>query len=56
MGTFRRVVDNGSEKITRVLFCGPHFAASHNYTKEYVQCYPFIQVVHFVPGFCCMNI
>ncbi|KAI5668170.1 hypothetical protein M9H77_18023 [Catharanthus roseus] len=44
MGTFRRVVDNGSEKITRVLFCGPHFAASHNYTKEYVQCYPFIQV------------
>ncbi|KAG8660833.1 hypothetical protein MANES_02G199700v8 [Manihot esculenta] len=32
------------KKITRVLFCGPHFPASHIYTKEYVQKYPFIQV------------
>ncbi|XP_050236363.1 uncharacterized protein LOC126686354 isoform X2 [Mercurialis annua] len=30
--------------ITRVLFCGPHFPASHVYTKQYLQKYPFIQV------------
>lgn len=29
---------------TRILFCGPHFAASNNYTKEYLQNYPSIQV------------
>ncbi|KAL8200008.1 hypothetical protein R6Q57_011347 [Mikania cordata] len=29
---------------TRVLFCGPHFPASHNFTKEYLQNYPLIQV------------
>ncbi|KAM0057107.1 putative hydroxypyruvate reductase [Helianthus debilis subsp. tardiflorus] len=29
---------------TRVLFCGPHFPASHNYTKEYLHNYPLIQV------------
>ncbi|KVH96645.1 D-isomer specific 2-hydroxyacid dehydrogenase, catalytic domain-containing protein [Cynara cardunculus var. scolymus] len=29
---------------TRILFCGPHFAASHNYTKEYLQNCPSIQV------------
>ncbi|XP_076953873.1 uncharacterized protein LOC143628088 [Bidens hawaiensis] len=29
---------------TRVLFCGPHFPASHNYTKEYLKKYPLIQV------------
>ncbi|CAI0396601.1 unnamed protein product [Linum tenue] len=31
-------------RVTRVLFCGPHFAASHNYTREYLAKYPFIQV------------
>ncbi|XP_047322223.1 hydroxypyruvate reductase [Impatiens glandulifera] len=30
--------------ITRVLFCGPYFPASHNYTREYLQEYPFIKV------------
>ncbi|KVH96899.1 hypothetical protein Ccrd_001010 [Cynara cardunculus var. scolymus] len=29
---------------TQILFCGPHFAASHNYTKEYLQNCPSIQV------------
>ncbi|KAL5776328.1 hypothetical protein ACOSP7_009254 [Xanthoceras sorbifolium] len=35
---------NNDEKITRVLFCGLNFPASHIYTKEYLQNYPFIQV------------
>lgn len=30
--------------ITRVLFCGPHFSASHIYTREYLEKYPFIRV------------
>ncbi|XP_021277926.1 glyoxylate reductase/hydroxypyruvate reductase-like [Herrania umbratica] len=30
--------------ITRVLFCGPHFPASQNYTRQYLEKYPFIQV------------
>ncbi|XP_073023899.1 uncharacterized protein [Primulina eburnea] len=29
---------------TYVIFCGPNFPASHNYTKEYLQAHPFIQV------------
>ncbi|PIA57104.1 hypothetical protein AQUCO_00600080v1 [Aquilegia coerulea] len=29
---------------TRVLFCGPHFPASHNYTRDYLKSYPYIQV------------
>ncbi|GKV34883.1 hypothetical protein SLEP1_g43221 [Rubroshorea leprosula] len=38
-------MDVGSDKdITRVLFCGLHFTASQNYTREYLQNYPFIQV------------
>ncbi|KAL3513514.1 hypothetical protein ACH5RR_026231 [Cinchona calisaya] len=37
-------MDNESEQITRVLFCGPHFPASHDYTREYVQHYPFLKV------------
>ncbi|KAL5558440.1 hypothetical protein UlMin_034651 [Ulmus minor] len=35
---------NGGEQITKVLFCGSHFPASHNYTREYLQDYPSIQV------------
>lgn len=35
---------SSENKITRVLFCGPHFPASHNYTREYLQKHPFIQV------------
>ncbi|KAL5558439.1 hypothetical protein UlMin_034650 [Ulmus minor] len=34
----------GGEQISKVLFCGPHFPASHNYTREYLQDYPSIQV------------
>ncbi|XP_062165306.1 uncharacterized protein LOC133871875 isoform X2 [Alnus glutinosa] len=35
---------NRENKITRVLFCGLDFPASHNYTREYLQKHPFIQV------------
>ncbi|XP_022143657.1 uncharacterized protein LOC111013515 isoform X1 [Momordica charantia] len=35
---------DSSTSITRVLFCGFQFSGSHNYTKEYLQPYPFIQV------------
>ncbi|KAJ4757095.1 D-3-phosphoglycerate dehydrogenase [Rhynchospora pubera] len=36
---------SGSSKpVTRVLFCGLQFPASHNYTIEYLQKFPFIQV------------
>lgn len=36
--------DNRCSHVTRVLFCGPHFPDSHNYTREYLQGYPFVQV------------
>lgn len=40
-----QIMDKESEeRTTRVLFCGPHFPASHNYTREYLQSYPYIQV------------
>ncbi|XP_062230763.1 uncharacterized protein LOC133928448 isoform X2 [Phragmites australis] len=35
---------NGHSTVTRVLFCGPYWPASTNYTREYLQDYPFIQV------------
>ncbi|KAL6639083.1 hypothetical protein ACP70R_022813 [Stipagrostis hirtigluma subsp. patula] len=35
---------NGQSSVTRVLFCGPYWPASTNFTKEYLQNYPFIQV------------
>ncbi|CAI9114791.1 OLC1v1015593C1 [Oldenlandia corymbosa var. corymbosa] len=38
------IMENGIQSITRVLFCGPYFPASHDYTKQYVQDHPFIQV------------
>ncbi|KAG6752206.1 hypothetical protein POTOM_044427 [Populus tomentosa] len=48
-----QMVGNSDMHITRVLFCGPYFPASHQYTKEYLQKYPFIQVddvpLAFVP-------
>ncbi|XP_009588864.1 uncharacterized protein [Nicotiana tomentosiformis] len=40
----QKMGDNSSSQVTRVLFCGPHFPASHNYTREYLQGYPFVQV------------
>uniref|UniRef100_A0A0E0E9Y6 D-isomer specific 2-hydroxyacid dehydrogenase NAD-binding domain-containing protein n=1 Tax=Oryza meridionalis TaxID=40149 RepID=A0A0E0E9Y6_9ORYZ len=36
---------SGSGDITRVLFCGPYWPASTNFTKEYLQSYPFIQAM-----------
>ncbi|XP_051133494.1 uncharacterized protein LOC127253099 isoform X2 [Andrographis paniculata] len=30
--------------VTRVLFCGPHFSASHDYTREYLKNHPFVKV------------
>ncbi|WZZ05947.1 LOW QUALITY PROTEIN: hypothetical protein YC2023_091868 [Brassica napus] len=37
------------KKVTRVLFCGPHLPDSYNFTRDYLQPYPFIQadVAHF---------
>ncbi|KAF8404318.1 hypothetical protein HHK36_009201 [Tetracentron sinense] len=40
----KTMVDKSDNHITRVLFCGPQFHASHNYTREYLRSYPFIQV------------
>ncbi|KAJ0256363.1 D-isomer specific 2-hydroxyacid dehydrogenase family protein [Hirschfeldia incana] len=31
------------KKVTRVLFCGPHLPDSYNFTRDYLQPYPFIQ-------------
>ncbi|KAG5575723.1 hypothetical protein H5410_055857 [Solanum commersonii] len=42
--TFQKMSDNRCSHVTRVLFCGPHFPDSHNYTREYLQGYPFVQV------------
>lgn len=36
------------QSITRVLFCGPYFSASHVYTREYVENNPFIKVLNFM--------
>ncbi|PKI46506.1 hypothetical protein CRG98_033063 [Punica granatum] len=36
--------ENNAKHITRVLFCGPHFPASQNYTREYLIGHPYIQV------------
>ncbi|XP_058090144.1 uncharacterized protein LOC131236753 isoform X2 [Magnolia sinica] len=38
------MAENGNNHITHVLFCGPHWPASQNYTREYLQSYPYIQV------------
>ncbi|KAM0940225.1 putative (S)-sulfolactate dehydrogenase [Dioscorea sansibarensis] len=38
------MMQNGPDQVTRVLFCGLEFPASHTYTKEYLKSYPFIQV------------
>ncbi|KAL8459656.1 hypothetical protein ACS0TY_036952 [Phlomoides rotata] len=44
LGKLQEMKSDGTVSITRVLFCGPHFPASHNYTREYLQSYPFIKV------------
>ncbi|XP_054811405.1 uncharacterized protein LOC129312744 [Prosopis cineraria] len=38
------MIKNFDNRITRVLFCGPHFPASHDYTREYLQNYSSIKV------------
>ncbi|CAL5066110.1 unnamed protein product [Urochloa decumbens] len=47
-GSFSKIAcstgSSGDSKVTKVLFCGPYFPASTNYTKEYLQSYPFIEV------------
>ncbi|KAL2513287.1 D-isomer specific 2-hydroxyacid dehydrogenase family protein [Abeliophyllum distichum] len=40
----------GIEPITRNLFCGSYFPASHNYTREYLQSHPFIQTFFLLLG------
>ncbi|XP_028755573.1 uncharacterized protein LOC114714948 isoform X2 [Neltuma alba] len=40
-GSMIQDLDN---RITRVLFCGPHFPASHDYTREYLQNHSSIKV------------
>ncbi|MQM18886.1 hypothetical protein Taro_051887 [Colocasia esculenta] len=39
-----KMVENSDNHVTRVLFCGPYFPASQNYTREYVAHLPYIQV------------
>ncbi|XP_018443508.2 uncharacterized protein LOC108817353 isoform X1 [Raphanus sativus] len=39
----KRMVEKENKKVTRVLFCGPHFPDSYNFTRDYLQPYPFIQ-------------
>ncbi|GJX46225.1 hydroxypyruvate reductase isoform X1, partial [Tanacetum coccineum] len=40
----KRNMCEDTKAATRILFCGTHFPASNNYTKEYLQNYPSIQV------------
>lgn len=44
LGEVEQMTTENDKRITRILFCGPHFPASQNYTKEYLQNYSFIQV------------
>ncbi|KAL2241773.1 uncharacterized protein LOC105159544 isoform X1 [Sesamum indicum] len=44
LGNFQEMTGDSGKPITRVLFCGPQFPASHNYTKEYLQSHPCIKV------------
>uniref|UniRef100_A0A2P2JRJ9 Uncharacterized protein n=1 Tax=Rhizophora mucronata TaxID=61149 RepID=A0A2P2JRJ9_RHIMU len=40
----QQMVGNSDKHITRLLFCGSSWPASQDYTKEYLQKHPFIQV------------
>lgn len=44
VGKVDKMAENNDHCITSLLFCGPHFPASHNYTREYLQSYPFMKV------------
>ncbi|KAK3028109.1 hypothetical protein RJ639_039803, partial [Escallonia herrerae] len=43
LGKVQEMAKDSDMRITRLLFCGPHFPASTNYTREYLCKYPFIQ-------------
>ncbi|KAK2976089.1 hypothetical protein RJ640_009521 [Escallonia rubra] len=43
LGKVQEMAKDSDKRITRLLFCGPHFPASTNYTREYLCKYPFIQ-------------
>lgn len=45
---FQEMTGDSGNSITRILFCGPHFPASHNYTIEYLQHHPFVKVFSFI--------
>ncbi|WOL03220.1 hypothetical protein Cni_G11940 [Canna indica] len=38
------VIEKSHNDVTNVLFCGHHFPASTNYTREYLKGHPFIKV------------
>ncbi|KAM7509363.1 hypothetical protein LguiA_019816 [Lonicera macranthoides] len=40
----KTMVEENDKDAFRLLFCGPYFAASHVYTREYLQKYPYMQV------------
>lgn len=45
----KMAVEKEKPTITRLLFCGPHFPASHHYTREYLhKHHPFIQVLYLL--------
>ncbi|XP_059638133.1 uncharacterized protein LOC132280045 [Cornus florida] len=44
MGRVDKINEGNDKRSTCLLFCGPHFPASQNYKREYLQKYPFIQV------------
>ncbi|KAG8389672.1 hypothetical protein BUALT_Bualt01G0003200 [Buddleja alternifolia] len=44
LGKFQEMTLDSEKSVTHILFCGPHFPDSHNYTREYLQSHPFIKV------------
>lgn len=41
------MIKNLDKQITNVLFCGSDFPSSHEYSREYLQNYPFIKVTSY---------
>ncbi|PIN23354.1 Glyoxylate/hydroxypyruvate reductase (D-isomer-specific 2-hydroxy acid dehydrogenase superfamily) [Handroanthus impetiginosus] len=41
---FQEMAGDSGNPITRVLFCGLDFPGSHNYTREFLESYPFLKV------------
>eukprot|EP00268_Persea_americana_P047347 TRINITY_DN4928_c0_g1_i1.p1 TRINITY_DN4928_c0_g1~~TRINITY_DN4928_c0_g1_i1.p1 ORF type:complete len:388 (-),score=79.92 TRINITY_DN4928_c0_g1_i1:326-1489(-) len=39
-----KMAGNSDNHITHVLFCGPYWPASQNYTRDYLRSHPYIQV------------